>query len=611
MHTISRFHWGLLGIYLLGLLWLTYIPNSTNPTLYHNLSHYITYFLFTLLCGLIGIFAPQSRYSLLGIMTGGLTGLILFFHTLGLSYLDPRQIGWILQPNQDWQFNFLAWQFFRAEAWQFPLGKIATYFYPVGSSIGYADTVPLMALFFKLFNPWLPYEFQYLGLWLCLCFMLQGIFGALLLRRITDSLVLQTLGASLFVLSPILLTRIGHITLCSQWLLLAGLYLYSFPAQHYSARAWFWRWGLLALLSAMIHPYLTAMVCGLVVAFYGRIMGIERQQSLKQGIFYFCLIIALVFVAWWQIGLFLIPSTQSVATQTSLGYYSMNLLAPLDSMGFALSFPTIPKATGGQYEGINYFGLGGIFLSVWAIYALFRYPPQKKTVLFYLPLLLLCVGFTLLALSNKGTFADKVLWDWNSQYFSLLNVFQSSGRFFWTVNYFILFSALVLYIHRFQEKSAIFGLLLILILQAIDLSPLHYANIAHQQDSKAFVWDNPLKNPLWEKAAPHYHHLVMMGSPNICGMSVGEATPYAYLAAKYGLTFNSGRAARVNIVQVQTICEQTLQQIQQGQIADDSIYVLHPNYAQQLESQAKIPLLCGDIDGARACVTQKSATLWQ
>ena len=71
----------------------------------------------------------------------------------------------------------------------------------------------------------LPAEFQFIGLWLAACFALQGYMGAALTSTVTKDPRQQLLGGYLFVLSPVLVARIAHDTLCAHWLLLGLLYV--------------------------------------------------------------------------------------------------------------------------------------------------------------------------------------------------------------------------------------------------------------------------------------------------------------------------------------------------------------------------------------------------
>ena len=106
----------------------------------------------------------------------------------------------------------------------------------------------------------LPAEFQFIGPLARAVFCLQGYMGAALASVVTKDRVQQMLGGYLFVLSPVLVARLGHDTLCAQWLLLGLLYLglREYPDDAGGRRA-SWLAMAAVLFAAAIHPYLTAM----------------------------------------------------------------------------------------------------------------------------------------------------------------------------------------------------------------------------------------------------------------------------------------------------------------------------------------------------------------
>lgn len=109
----------------------------------------------------------------------------------------------------DWRIHFLGWHLFRGEPWHWPPGYLERYYHaPDGTSIGYTDSIPIVAFALKPFEEWLPMPFQYLGIWLLACFALQGVFGVLLVRLWSASYLVQLLGAQLFVMMPTLLNRV-------------------------------------------------------------------------------------------------------------------------------------------------------------------------------------------------------------------------------------------------------------------------------------------------------------------------------------------------------------------------------------------------------------------
>ncbi len=147
--------------------------------------------------------------------------LLLHITAFGWQSLDPASTAWLLrdEPAQ----HYLGWYFFRHEPWHWPLGRIEGFGLPAGSSVAMTDAIPLLAIPFKLLSPLLPEHFQYFGLWMLACFMLNGYFGLRLMARLSEHASLRFLGALFFVLSPVLLFRAhGHEALMAQWMILAA-----------------------------------------------------------------------------------------------------------------------------------------------------------------------------------------------------------------------------------------------------------------------------------------------------------------------------------------------------------------------------------------------------
>ena len=108
--------------------------------------------------------------------------LAIFQYIYGFASLQPSNIKWLMEARHDWGTHYLGWAFYKNEPWHFPLGKITGYNYPVGANVGFTDSIPLLAIFFKLFRPFLSEDFQYFGLWLFICHLLAGYFTILLCR---------------------------------------------------------------------------------------------------------------------------------------------------------------------------------------------------------------------------------------------------------------------------------------------------------------------------------------------------------------------------------------------------------------------------------------------
>ena len=204
---------------------------------------------------------PQPRavrHDPLVPVIAGVCGALVMTAALGPAQVYPLNVEWVMRG--DYHVHFFGWHLYRTGPWTLPLGATPNLLWPVGSSVGLTDSIPLAAVFLKLLNPLLPPMFQYLGVWLVLCFALQGVFGALMMQLATPRPLLQWLGAMLFILSPPLIIRFGHPALVAQWVLLAALWLSLKPdADRVSTRRAV-AWALLAAATAAIQPYLLLMV---------------------------------------------------------------------------------------------------------------------------------------------------------------------------------------------------------------------------------------------------------------------------------------------------------------------------------------------------------------
>jgi hypothetical protein len=212
----------------------------------------------------------------------------------------------------DWRVHFLGWHLFRNEPWHWPPGRMESYYHaPDGTAIAFTDSIPLVALLLKPFSSVLPMPFQYIGLWLLLCFALQGVFGVLITRIWTPNPLHQLLGAALFVTIPSLLIRVGHPSLCAHFVLLWALWLYLGRGR--DARPSFAQHAALGVCAGLIHPYIAVMTLPLVAA---RLLRDRDRQALA------ALTMATVGCVggWWISGLFTVSGAENLASE-GLGTY--------------------------------------------------------------------------------------------------------------------------------------------------------------------------------------------------------------------------------------------------------------------------------------------------
>lgn len=468
---------------------------------------------------------------------GGLFGLAFFAAVYGLKILDPGNIGWLMVG--DAATHFIGWHFFRSEDWLFPLGMLHRYGMEIASSVVYSDSIPLFALLFKPFSTLLPKIFQYTGIWIALCYFLQGFFAWQLLRRVSDDLAVQVLGTVFFVISPILLFRgsLQHYALMGHWLILAGFVLYLSP----SVKRPEWHWGSLVLVAVLVHAYLAVMVLTLCAADGFKRYALDRSLP-AAGILRFALTVSLLLLlGMWQGGYF---SAAGIAGGNS-AYYSMNLSAPFmptpgivemhpipREVAVSTFLPLHPYFVWGQYEGFNYFGLGIILLLLPGPYQLWcGYGQRALRPL--LPLAVACLLLALYAISPRVTLWDKILFEVPLPHFmqELTQVFRSTGRLFWPAYYGIILAAICLVVHRYGRRAATI-LAVALALQVIDLVPLLSPGIVARGAGQTYV--SPLRSPFWAEAATHYRR-VMVVPP---AFTVEDFIPLSFYAASHSMEIN-------------------------------------------------------------------------
>ena len=531
-------------------------------------------------------------------MVAAVLGFLWYLQVGGWRTLDPTNISWIM--NGDWRQHYLGWLFFRDAPWAFPLGTISTLPYPVGTTVGFTDSNPLVAILLKPFASWLPPETQFIGPFLALCFTLQGYFGATLAGLVTRRPVEQILSGFFFVLTPVLAIRVGHDTLCAHWLLMGLLYLLlrDYGDSRSATRAM----GSVILLVAIAsgtHPYLAAMAVCLALACFLRLW-IDRMCSPGRAIGAAMLTLATVFLIFYTVGYL----TGESGSAGGFGVYSADLLTFINPYIMSNWFrpDTLPMQKP-QWEGLAYLGLGGLIALACAVVTLGRFRPHVPNRVWIAASVagLLAV----FALSQHVTVAGKEIVDLTALYApfeEIATVFRSSGRFIWPLHYLVLLLGLWGVSRLGRQARRIGGagaLAAIVLLQAIEV---RFDPYWFQPKTVRFA---PVAD--FELAKGRFRHLALapMQVEGLCGDPYEEAHLYRFmfLAAQLKLTFNSGVFARVDAASIDAACIRLEQQVNAGTLDRETIYVVSPASVDRFQA---IGATCGRFDGDWICVTKDS-----
>ena len=363
----------------------------------------------------------KNKFIINPVMIPICLGLAVFWMVAGFDLLDPRSLS-AFQYSDNFQHH-LSSVFFRKSPWLFPLGANPQYGLIDTSTLVYADPVPLMAVLFKLFTPWIPPTYQYLGIWTLFCLVMQGVFAWKLAGLLTKNIYLQTLSTCFFLLTPYLLIRVGmHAALVGQFLILAALYLTFSKKEKRHALYWL----ILLALSASINFYLFFLVFTIWAAHLADGHWSQKNLStIETGIEFLvgCLVILLIF---WQFGYF-VGQASSIAAG-GYGHYQMNLLGPIDPQGWSYLYQRlIPPPP--NIEGFVYLGLGVLFLIPFTLLKKVQDSNLLRSSLLnyrFLAAALICL--IVIALSNR-IIVGKYLFEYPlpDMLFALGGVVRSSG----------------------------------------------------------------------------------------------------------------------------------------------------------------------------------------
>jgi hypothetical protein len=511
-------------------------------------------------------------------LMAALAGIVLFTLLIDPSIINPLHVGWL--ANGDPAASYIGWLFFRHEPWSWPLGVVHNLGMEQSSSIVYSDSIPLLAIVFKLLRAWLPSTFQYDGPWLCACYAFQGYFACRLLALFTDRRSVLIAGVLLFVLSPIMLFRAQpHLAMTAHWIIVAGLYLYYAAPEKKRLLQWF----LLLWLAPLVHAYLMFMVYAIWGAYLLRYGVLERRWSIRQLTMCLVLSIAGSLAMMWAAGYFLEMDVSS----RGFGYYSLNLLAPWLPIGagpFLLHAPA--PATTGQYEGFNYLGMGvslGLVATAWRTA---RWPSQPASKMLAgwcakpdFPLILSCLALTLLAISNEVTWGSHVLFTvpLPAKVAAALNIFRASGRLFWPA-YYLLILAVLRGALSLSAPMCARWLLLLLAVQTADVFP-YIRNVNASYAAMVATGKFPtFPSPFWRQARQRYAYLYV-----IPGQFVGqENITYESLASEYGFAVDTAYYARLPAARLQEPRQIRHEQFFEGKFDPDGLYLVQSSALSKL-----------------------------
>jgi hypothetical protein len=570
-------------------------------------------------------------------------GTVVFIYATGGRIIDPTNRDWLMLGDS--AQHYLGWAFFRdTPLLQWPIGANPKLGLDFASSIVFTDSIPLAAFVFKPLNVVLPETFQYLGVWIWMCFVLQAYFGVRLLARRVADRSLCGLGAALIVLAPVLSYRLvhqgyGHIALVSHFVILAALDLYL--DERGSVR----KWAILISCALLIQAYFVPMVVAIWIAsMVSRRLAIRdtaRQVAIVLG----SLGIVAVVSGFASLGGRLFVGDSSVTPEDFPYRFRWQPMALVDSAtDFSTGWSHVMAdqlELFGDVEGFTYLGSGlllvvlpavvlsmlrkrsgivsardvvvvlgivaacafvvpsrlfstGIAVMLFVVVAVFAgrsIRERRHRALLVAAVLLGVYSMTMRPGVGRRTFFEYDLVPVLEQF---TQTFRTHARSSWVFYYVVLLALVVLVATRLPRWLAIGVLALAVVVSVVDSNPA-MSQVRHRFTSQP-VWVNQLDDPMWDEVVQGRDSIITY--PPLNNDLEGRWIHIEDFVQRRGMATNAGYFSRWSIDTYVRVNQRLHDELRAGEFDPKSLYVIFdPDMWAFLSSDPTRFAFIGDIDG--------------
>ena len=486
-----------------------------------------------------------------------------------------------MTARHDWGTHYLGWAFYKNEPWHFPLGKVMSYNYPVGTNVGFTDSIPLLAIFFKLLAPLLSDDFQYFGIWLFSCHLLAAYFTILFLRLFKVNAVVILVAAIFVAANPVLIHRGMHPALCAQWMLIACIYFYFLDPGLYTGKILRYQFVVL-MLSALINPYLCLMVVGFTLLAMVKLCFNDKTISKKRFFVYLASSLVCAAFLWYITGMISFGRKEDLGVGGAYGLYTMNLNSLYNAGGWSKLTHSYDWVSWHQYEGFMYLGAGMLLLVLLlAIYSIFvfigrkkieKYPAKKGTgKKSLIPLMVLVVLYAIFAITLVISFNSKVILRIPAPaiFIHLEEIFRACGRFFWMPYYLIiLFTIIAIAKSRVPPLITTSIVIIALGIQLYDIKLL--LTYRHLPSG---TYTPPMDNKNWMGIMSSFDEIIFFPAfqpPNIRPMDYQD---FSYLALKAGKPVNLAYVARGDSRAAREFSDSLNRMVENDSLSPKALYI--------------------------------------
>lgn len=485
-----------------------------------------------------------------------------FLLVIGLPPLNVQNIAWLAKGDP--LFNYVGWEIFRQGQWNNPIGLNPNYGLEFSSSIVYSDSIPLVAIFFKIFSALLPAPFQYFGLWYLLCFILQAYFAYKLAGLFTASVLNKCCISFMALFFPAMMFRVNvHIALAGHFLLLWALYLSLRKKDSQFS------WAILLCVALGIHFYLFVMVFAIWLGYQVDAWRFKKVKLAHQ-LLWFEITLGLLLVCAYEYGYFAIATGAS--SDAGYGAFQANLLSIFNPEGWSIFLHKklyVPP----NIESFNYLGLGLIGAILFGILPMGKTTIRRevlKTIDRHSFLLLSIIMLALIAIThNVDIGKSHITFPLNEKILFLLGIVRASGRLIWPALYLLVFATFWLIVTGYSKRIATVLLVTLASIQVADTSAGWLSLREFFEKTQGNRIEHSLSNEFWSSVHGHYSSIKLVPPRN---WPEGWNT-YAIFASQNKMATNAVFLARHDISKALAAKAQLDNDFKEGNLDPKTIYV--------------------------------------
>ena len=510
----------------------------------------------------------------------GVLGAIFFIHIYGIRVLNPMYTDWLMVGGDTTQ-HYLGFEFFRNSEWSFPIGLTEGIIYPYKESIMFSDSIPLFAIFFKTISFLLPDNFQYFGWFGILMYILQGGFGGLIIKKITNNTTISGIASLFFTMSSMMMLRMyNHTSLAAHFIILIAIYVCISKDKNKNIYHNIIIWGGLLSLAATIHMYFVPMVFIFMMLYF--IDDIFEYRKWAKPVIELSASTALCLMTMFIIGAFYSGTSKSAGD--GIRMFSTNINSIFNPNGESIFLKNLPISPGAE-AGTAYIGYGMIIMIFIALFAFadnfktYRKKISDKVVLRRVILGVIAFFiFYLLALGPNISLNDNLLIAYKLPKFieRIWNIFRATERFVWPSIYIIMVLAIYITAKKYRKITTVVIMSVLVLVQFQDVHDSFRSQGKYFR--KQQTYETNLKSDMWNVIASDYKHLFLFSEPH-------ENLSLYYALAKFavnnGLTINDFYLARKPYKKINPLKEKTLENLNNGHADHDTVY-LYKDVPEQL-----------------------------